>query len=192
MTTWNETDFVAGDVVLDFLNTVGDHDKQRAIEKLTCWKDALDWAARAGVVDAAEAGQLAATSGQSLALALLREFREAAFGLLSAFIKGVEPPSDAKRAVEASVHDAMDVTTMGSTGRQLAWDVAPEHQGPDLIRHRLALRLFHLTASPQMSKIKECKRCTWLFIDHGRGNGRVWCKMAGCGNRAKMERFRAT
>jgi predicted RNA-binding Zn ribbon-like protein len=33
--------------------------------------------------------------------------------------------------------------------------------------------------------------CGWLFLDQTRNNSRRWCDMKGCGNRAKVRRFRA-
>ncbi|MGH6819514.1 MAG: CGNR zinc finger domain-containing protein [Methylocella sp.] len=39
--------------------------------------------------------------------------------------------------------------------------------------------------------MRECGRCTGLFLHHGRGLGRRWCRMNTCGNRAKIERFRS-
>ncbi|QCI69487.1 hypothetical protein E8M01_29310 [Phreatobacter stygius] len=63
---------------------------------------------------------------------------------------------------------------------------------PDLIRHRLALRLLHLLGGPELPRLRECTRCPWLFLDHGRGRGRSWCRMSTCGNRAKAERYRAS
>jgi len=53
------------------------------------------------------------------------------------------------------------------------------------------LSLIDLMQRADLSRLRECKRCTHLFLDHGRGQGRRWCSMARCGNRAKAETFRA-
>ncbi|MFW5641932.1 MAG: CGNR zinc finger domain-containing protein, partial [Roseicyclus sp.] len=54
----------------------------------------------------------------------------------------------------------------------------------------LALSLAALLQSGDLARLRECRRCTRLFLDHGRGPGRRWCSMARCGNRAKAQSFR--
>jgi predicted RNA-binding Zn ribbon-like protein len=41
-------------------------------------------------------------------------------------------------------------------------------------------------------RLKACAAddCHWAFYDHTRNRSGVWCDMAVCGNRAKVERFR--
>jgi predicted RNA-binding Zn ribbon-like protein len=53
-----------------------------------------------------------------------------------------------------------------------------------------ALSLEDLLRSDELARVRQCKRCTWLFVDRGRGVGRRWCAMRTCGNRAKAEAFR--
>ncbi|EPZ91129.1 CGNR zinc finger [Burkholderia cenocepacia BC7] len=44
--------------------------------------------------------------------------------------------------------------------------------------------------SDDFARVRQCGRCTWFFVDRGRGVGRRWCDMRTCGNRAKVEAFR--
>ena len=50
-----------------------------------------------------------------------------------------------------------------------------------------------LLISPDRSKIGECGEptCRWLFLDHSKNHSRRWCDMRVCGNRNKVQRFRA-
>ncbi|ESY09174.1 CGNR zinc finger domain-containing protein [Mesorhizobium sp. C386A] len=189
MSNWTDSDFVANDVVLDFLNTVGDHDKARVQEKLITWDDAVGWARYAGLVSEMEASGLALVASQQKSLVRLWEFREATFRLVRSITLGAEAGAATLKHIENSVQKAVLVSRLSNTA--LAWEIPAANAGADLIYHRLALHLFGFLGSPDMSRIKECRRCSWLFIDRGRGKGRTWCKMAGCGNRAKAERFRA-
>lgn len=190
MPSWNDTDFIANDVLLDFLNTVGDHNKDRSEEKLASWEDVLSWANYGGLITNEEAQCLDLLAGQENSLTRLREFREASFDLISSVAGGTEAPVDCIQVVEKSVHLALSVSRFSKD--ELVWKINLPEAGSELVGHRLALHLFKLLGSPDLLKIRECNRCSWLFIDRGRGSGRVWCRMAGCGNRAKAERFRAT
>jgi predicted RNA-binding Zn ribbon-like protein len=59
------------------------------------------------------------------------------------------------------------------------------------LQDHLVLSLHDLLRRDDLVRLRECRRCTHLFLDHGRGRGRRWCAMARCGNRAKTEAFRA-
>ena len=75
--------------------------------------------------------------------------------------------------------------TLGAKGFQIL-------PGPlDGLHDHLVLALFDLLQGSDLDRLRECPRCTHLFLDHGRGPGRRWCSMARCGNRAKVESFRA-
>ncbi|WP_395679055.1 CGNR zinc finger domain-containing protein [Inquilinus sp.] len=188
---WRTEDLVGGDVVLDFLNTVGDTGRTRVLERLATWDDAVAWARFTGVADSQEAAALRSGPDGGTDLLRLRAFREAAYRLLSARAAGSAPEADAVDAVEAEIRAALAASRLSAEGGDSVWRLVPDRTGRDLIRHRLALRLLHLMSGPELAQLRECGRCPWLFLDHGRGRGRAWCRMATCGNRAKAERFRA-
>lgn len=48
-----------------------------------------------------------------------------------------------------------------------------------------------LLASEERHRLKCCDGCGRLFIDQSPNRSRRWCDMRGCGNRAKVRRFRA-
>ncbi|MBD8663615.1 CGNR zinc finger domain-containing protein [Rhizobium sp. CFBP 8752] len=50
---------------------------------------------------------------------------------------------------------------------------------------RSALRLL---GDDQISRLKSCRNCGWLFIDRSRNRSRSWCDMTVCGNRVKANR----
>jgi len=43
------------------------------------------------------------------------------------------------------------------------------------------------------ARIRRCASddCGWFFVDRSRAGTRRWCRMDGCGARAKMRRYRA-
>ncbi|MBB4267685.1 CGNR zinc finger domain-containing protein [Roseospira visakhapatnamensis] len=191
MHAWQRTGFFGGHVALDFVNTVNDEGKTRDRDALPDWPIAVAWAVEAEVITTTEAEALAEVSDADRALGDLVAFREAVWRLLSAVAGDAAPAPEDARAVSAVIAGAHGLAALGIESRVARWRIGLDRAGADLIRARLALTLAALLASPELARVRECGRCTGLYLDHGRGRGRRWCRMSGCGNRAKAERFRA-
>jgi len=192
MTQWRPEDLIGGDAVLDFVNTVGDTDKNRDMERLVSWSDAVSWARFVKLLTPAEAAALRTVSEEQQALSSLRSFREAIHAALSARAAGSKPDDHALRTIDTAIRRTLAVSRLSIEGELSVWQLTSRQIDRDLIHHRLALRLLHLLSGPDLPRLRECGRCTWLFLDHGRGRGRSWCRMATCGNRAKGERYRTS
>jgi predicted RNA-binding Zn ribbon-like protein len=41
----------------------------------------------------------------------------------------------------------------------------------------------------EFTRIKECSRCGWIFLDKTRNNKRRWCNPSSCGSVEKMHRY---
>ncbi len=182
---WSAADFVGGHSALDFLNTVADTGKSRCQDRIADWPSLYVWAS-AGAPGLS--GLRADTALDSAdALAHLHDLREHAYTALSGFICDA-PDARALDALADHIRAAQARATLAHAGGGLSWhaDVRTSHRWHDT----LALDLAGLLATPELARLRECGRCTWLFLDHGRGAGRRWCDMRTCGNRAKAEAFR--
>jgi len=93
-------------------------------------------------------------------------------------------PEEALAPIRTAVARAELILVPG----EARWRVQP--QGPEWPGDALALALERLLRRPDLGRLRECGRCSWLFLDHGRGRGRSWCDMRTCGNRAKAARHR--
>ncbi|SMF47649.1 Conserved protein containing a Zn-ribbon-like motif, possibly RNA-binding [Tistlia consotensis] len=192
MSMWRTHGFFGGHPVLDFANTLDDDGKTRAEETLRDWSDLLAWARQAEVVDEDEVGRLAACSGPEAAAALARllALRELVWSVLCAQAAGRPAAPEQLEALATAIREALARAHLVQAGGGFAWQVAFADQGPDVVRLRLLLALEALLQDPELVRLRECGRCTALFLDRGRGVGRRWCRMETCGNRAKAERFR--
>lgn len=169
----------AGRVALAFLNTVSDDGKSRDRNTFATGEALLDQLRQAGLdIDIDPPG-----SGQLRELILLRE---AAYGVLSAIAAGRDPLREDALVLEAAIKDAVaDATlTPGKPGGLM-------RAGPmGGLHDALVLGIMDVLQSDELDRLRECRGCTRLFIDRGRGPGRRWCTMARCGNRAKAQSFR--
>lgn len=187
MTSWM---FVGGDVSLDFVNTAGGRTRQRDVERLTGFADAVGWAHAAGVLDDAErTGLLAAAERDPTvaqrAVTELRAQREALYTFLVAGIEQTDCPETVRRTVQSGLAAAYRQAVLTP---QDGWQTDPGQAGLRVIAVRLALATGALLAGAERTQVSRCGRCTWLFIDPSPTRRRRWCSMAVCGNRAKVAR----
>jgi predicted RNA-binding Zn ribbon-like protein len=169
----------AGHPALVFLNSVADSGKSRDLNTFSNGSELLQQL-RAGGIDVR---QDPPATGQ---LRDLIHLREAAYGVLSAIAAGRKALHEDALALETRLKDVIADAAFAPGARGL-----PFHPGPMGGLHDiLALSILDLLQSDDLARLRECRRCTRLFIDRGRGPGRRWCSMARCGNRSKAEGFR--
>ena len=46
-----------------------------------------------------------------------------------------------------------------------------------------------LLTSPQLSRLKKCAGCPWVFLDQSKNLSRRWCAMDDCGTHEKILRY---
>lgn len=181
----------AGHPGLDLLNTAGGATRDRDVERLGTWADAVGFAERAGLVDAAEATALLATEPDAVEQALrrLRAQREALHRFLLAAATGGEPAQRDRARVERDLVAALRAASLSADlERGPAWTLEVADVGLALIGHRFALATGALLAGPRRAQVSVCGRCSWLFLDTSPSRRRRWCSMETCGNRAKAAR----
>lgn len=170
-----------GHPALAFVNSVADDGKTRTRDSFADAAGLVALLAQAGL---ARPGTPAPGRGQMLDLIALRE---AAYGVLSALAAQRRPDREEALTLESAIKAAVQDAAFAFSAKGLS--LGPGPLGG--LQDRLALALFDLLQRDDLDRLRECPRCTHLFLDHGRGQGRRWCSMARCGNRAKAETFRA-
>jgi predicted RNA-binding Zn ribbon-like protein len=70
--------------------------------------------------------------------------------------------------------------------------VEPDAKGVDGAVGEMLAIIASAMADGSWERLKACAAddCHWAFYDHTRNRSGLWCDMAVCGNRAKVERFR--
>ena len=181
-----ELELNAGNVVLDFVNTVEDRLEERPEDLLRTPADLAEWAAMSGVL----AGRPPALRSAELARAL--DLRERLTALLDAKLDGrALDPGDlaALAAAEARAHAAGSLE-QGEDGL-LRWRWDPESLAS--VRHTIAAAASELLSSPGADRIGRCagQGCGWFFLDATKRGNRRWCSMKDCGQVAKSANRRA-
>ncbi|WP_175947087.1 CGNR zinc finger domain-containing protein [Burkholderia pyrrocinia] len=189
---WGAADFVGGHPALDFLNTVADTGKARDEDKLVDWPAVRAWAGKAGLLAPADLARLLRHARQDGPdeLAALHRFREDAYAAIAHLTAGGGGSAGARAAgrLAVGIRDAIGRSAFDAVDGRFAW--RPDARAASRWVDAAALGFEHLLRSDDFARVRQCGRCTWFFVDRGRGVGRRWCDMRTCGNRAKVEAFR--
>ncbi|USI75139.1 CGNR zinc finger domain-containing protein [Sphingomonas morindae] len=149
-------------------------------ELLTCPEDLSRWLVAAEMADTQPA------SGES-DLATAHRLREAIYALANS-LHGLPGDASAARDTlnEIAAQPAANpillpngrVRLDGTTANLLA---------------TLARDAVHMFGGDESARIKQCQSstCTLYFVDDSRKGDRRWCSMSACGNKAKVQKFRA-
>lgn len=170
---------VGGRPCLNFAGTMKSRTSAR--EELLTEPERLSvWALQAGLVDAG-----IAVTEDDLGAAI--RLREAIYRVVTARLEhrplevaDVDLIND--RASQPRITPRLDA--QGSTSR--------EGSAPQLLAS-LAADLLDLLAGDDIDNVKECAHvnCTRLYLDSSRAKNRHWCGMGTCGNKVKVQAFRA-
>lgn len=183
----SQFDFVAGQVALDFVNTVANRlDPAKRADLLRSPADLGAWFAAAGLPGA---GGMAAAH-----LERARSVREDLRALFLACASGGSLPAAALAGIDRAWHACLDARRLiaGPDGVILAWPAAADPLDRALLP--VLTGAVDLLVAADRARIGQCEGagCGWLFLNRSRGSSpRRWCSMRDCGNRAKAGRHHA-
>jgi len=189
-------DLVAGALSLDFVNTVGGIRTGVHNDKLQAYQDLLDWAVLGKALTPQHAQSLASIARRrpemtAKTLADAKTLREALHAVFSALLKRHLPAKQPFDFVNQRLGEALAHARIRRGAEKYEWTWEP----PELLDapiwpvvHDAA----ELLASESLERLQECasETCGWFFLDLTKNRSRRWCAMSGCGNRAKVRRFR--
>jgi predicted RNA-binding Zn ribbon-like protein len=171
--------YVSGRSCLDFVGTMKHRHSSR--EELLTEPDLLsDWAVQAGLLDDG-----IDVTEHDLVAAI--ELREAIYRTVVARLAGRRP--------QLADVDLLNERASGPklTPRLLRTGAARREGTTSQLLASLAADLLDLLAGTDIDNVKRCAGpdCTRLYLDTSRAKNRQWCGMGTCGNRAKVQAFRA-
>lgn len=171
--------YVSGRRCLDFVGTKKHRNTERE-ELMTGPRLLSDWAVEAGLLDAG-----IDVTDDELASAI--ELREAIYRTVNARLEH-------RRPQVADVELLNQWASQPQLVPRLVRSGATRREGT--VSHlfaSLAADLLDLIAGGDIDNVKRCSHpaCTRLYLDSSRGKNRHWCGMSTCGNKVKVQAFRA-
>ena len=183
---------VAGNLALDFANTVDYPTEPRRFDHIEDVPRLLGWAANMTLLSAEQQDGLAALakSRPSAAAADLRrahQLRRSVQAVFGAIADGQPVPEQSWRDLRRTIADAIGHAdlTIEQDHAHLVWDGA----SLDAVTRRVAYAAHELLTGGQLSRVKRCAACPWLYVDQSKNSSRRWCTMDDCGKNVKMRRY---
>jgi predicted RNA-binding Zn ribbon-like protein len=188
-------DHDAGQLTLDFINTLEWRNGKSPNERLNRVPDLIDWAVESGMIGEGEAKGLERAilkdpeSAKNWFTRILR-LRETIYRIFSAISNSGTPS-------EADFAEFNSILAQSMAQSRLEWESDHYHwawKGDDsleLLLWSVVRSAADLLTSADLHKLGECaddRGCAYLFMDESRNHTRRWCSMESCGNRAKARR----
>jgi predicted RNA-binding Zn ribbon-like protein len=189
-------DMDAGDVSLDFANTMNWHASVHPEENLHNYEDLVAWGKAAGLISEEENEHTCSLADERPVEAekAYREalrLREAIYRVFSNRYAGSPIPEEDLKLLNQMVSQAMTHRQVVSRAGEFRWEWDSECDEPDMILWKVAMSAADLLTSDEVTRVRECeddRGCGYLFIDMSKNHSRRWCSMDSCGNRAKALR----
>lgn len=188
-----DLDFVAGNVALDFANTIN---SRRAPERdyLATHLDVVAWAERAEILPSHAGRALRSRAskdrhGEDRAFRRALLMRETIYRTFSAIAAGRHPTAPEIQKLLGAYGQAVARASLEQKpggGSALRWSWSQPRADVLL---PIAYAAGHLLLAADHLPVKECPGCGWLFLDRSSNGSRRWCDMQTCGTRDKMRRF---
>lgn len=195
---WGDSDFVAGELCLDFANTTtGWCKRTMAGDKLNRPADLVTWATAAGQIDENRARQIlaeidAAPKAAERLLKRARVLRNSIYWIFAAQSAGEAPHENDLARLNQELGRAMKNLKVdaenGGFGWQ--WQDNAEGQGLESLLWPVARSAADFLVDCDAGRIRACDAdtCGWLFYDTSKNGRRRWCDMSSCGAREKSRR----
>ncbi|MDX1501936.1 MAG: ABATE domain-containing protein [Thermoanaerobaculia bacterium] len=187
-------DLSGGALCLDFVNTWEDRGRGET-DGLRSYDDLLAFAAQTGIVEAAQADELAARAAERPAAARrafekARSLRELLYRLFAARVADRDPETADLETLSAASAEAATWRVLSPEGEGFTWRWRALEGEPGGLLAPVAASATDLLTAGSLDRLRQCDapRCTWLFLDASRNRSRRWCSMETCGNRAKARR----
>jgi predicted RNA-binding Zn ribbon-like protein len=181
--------FVAGNLALDFVNTVAFRaDPGKKQDHLQRADDVRRWASQAQLPDQAaiRSGPVAENEVRRI-----REVRERLFAVFHAIASDEPVPADPLARVGNALLDCCARRCLSIKGREVRWTWRSDARSRDYLLYPVLTAATDLLTSDSRSLVRQCEDagCGWLFLDRSNAHTRRWCSMADCGNRNKARQY---
>jgi predicted RNA-binding Zn ribbon-like protein len=197
-----ELPIVGGDLSLDFANTVDDPEGPERYDHAGTYAELVGWSVRAGILTSDQADALLSEAGEhpllnSIAVRRAHALRRILIDTFTeiAMADGDQPTSPKRPAPAAHWADLRPFVTDAvanaelvpvDSAYQLTWS---ETTRLDVMLRPIAVAALALLTSPQLSRLKKCAACPWVFLDQSKNLSRRWCAMSVCGTDEKIRRY---
>ena len=191
-----ETLLIAGGALcFDFINTVSAWRPKNYHEYLPDYNEFIRWCEIVAVLPSEELEHLKSEArahpGQAdRALKIIIYTRQVLFDFFSAL--AANDPQGMTAALPSfnkALNESFSSIGFAITAERLG--LVYHKQQPDLLTplRKILLSAYNILTTEDLTRIKECPTCKWVFYDRTKNGKRRWCSSDSCGTADKMKRY---
>jgi predicted RNA-binding Zn ribbon-like protein len=191
-------ELIAGNVCLDFVNTLDNRPSAQPKELLKNYYELARFGEDTGILTGAQLDffyERAHLDPDETKEAMRRaiNLRESLYAIFMAVLNKQKAPQTAMDRLNANLHDVAQHSRLVQVEGRLEWRFDDMTSAYDAMLWPIARAAGDLLASSDLAHVRACSSptCQWLFLDTSKNHHRRWCSMKQCGNRAKARKFYA-
>ncbi|MGA2415361.1 MAG: ABATE domain-containing protein [Candidatus Sulfotelmatobacter sp.] len=191
-------ELIAGNVCLDFVNTLDNRPSGEPKELIGSFLDLARFAQESGILPAKDGKYLVGRlnfhrAEAETALRRALELREVMYAVFSAVLRRKSSPPAALATLNAHIRDSAEHSRLVPVGKGYEWRFDDLKSAYDALLWPIARAAAELLASGDLAMVRACSEatCQWFFLDTSKNHHRRWCSMKICGNRTKVRKFYA-
>jgi len=185
--------FLAGNLSLDYVNTIHDRHEEPIRNLLHSYLDLVTWVYFADAINNSQKERLLQMGWENQqdanrvytdSLQLREAFYDFVFNMINR--KEVSPAS--MQLIKNWIYKTFSNIELiqSNDGFSLDWNI--ENIGIESILWPIVRSFADLVTTVDRNRLKQCSNCGYLFVDNSKNKSRRWCSMEICGNRVKARR----
>ena len=191
-------ELIAGNVCLDFINTLDDRTSAQPKELLANYYELARFGEDTGILTPEQLDYFYENVHLMIddaadALRRAINLREAMYAVFSALLNRQTVPAVAMDTLNAYIQDAALHSRLVQREERCEWRFDDMGSALDAMLWPIARAAADLLASSDLALVRTCSSptCQRFFLDTSKNHHRRWCSMKQCGNRAKVRKFYA-
>lgn len=179
---------------MDFTNTISWRETNHPHEWLDIRQNLTAWSEITGVLSTTQVDQLRLYLDQSdvsieSSIHQLKQTRELLFAIFNAEIEHHKIMDTPLEALSSLAKKALRNQTLRCTEEGYLWVWKGGLSPLDQVHYSIVQSSIALLTNGNLTRIKKCPGCQWLYYDQSKNGSRRWCTMEDCGNRHKVNQF---
>jgi len=186
--------FLGGDLSLDFVNTVHNRREEPLRDLLHNYLDLVTWVYYSDAINDSQKNNLIkiGLENQGSADKIFNDahqLREAFYDFSLNLINQDKASSASIPLINQWLSKAFSNLELAQLNGQFILDWNAENLELESVLWPIIRAFAYLVTSKNISRIKQCDNCGYLFLDKSKNKSRRWCSMEICGNRVKARSF---
>lgn len=117
------------------------------------------------------------------------DLRKTMYSLFSSIAANLEPDIEILKNFNGYLSEALSEISLSFDQEKFSLEIDSTTIQLDKPIRIVLKDTYRLLNEDDRSRMKECKKCGWIFLDHTKNNTKLWCNPQICGSTSKATRY---